>query len=89
MAVRDRNPRQVRGPAPERTDRLEHVPPVRVPERVHEHELAAALREERVDAPALPPAERVQARCELLYAATRLHGAKPFSTPRSAGSSAG
>src|SRR5215208_1209828 len=89
VPVGDRDPLQL-GPAPaELRERLQDDASVRVPERVDERQLAAALDEEGVDVTALLLAERPEAGCQLLQAVTRRHGPNPFSTPRSAGPSDG
>ena len=89
VAVRDRDPLDVGRLAPELRERLEHQPPVVLEQRVDERELAPVVDQERVHVAALAVAERVDAGSELGHDVARCHGAKGFSTPLSAGSSAG
>ena len=90
MRVRQDDVPQLADVAPERAQLREHEPAVPFVERVDQRQLAAAVvDQERVHVPAPGVADAVDAGGELRQAATRRQGAKPFSTPRSAGSSPG
>jgi len=76
MAVRERDPLQVGGLAAESADRLEDAPPVPLPHRVDQRQLAAVgLGEEGLRASALLLSEAMQAGCNLHGVSERPHAA--------------